>query len=221
MAYNLGTVRGRIQQKLDDTNFETAKLNQFINDGQRDILNSRRFVFMEREADVTTTSGSQLLSGLPTNMQTPLSLRVYSPTGYALMLTYMEYEDLDTSIPNVNLVGRTVPQAWYVFNLAPLVYPIADNTYTLKLKYIKAPDELASDSDVPEVPEAFSELIVLAGYKRALEHNDDFDQAQVVQIQIENHMNKLDDRYKRQDGLPHIMRQPNRVNRPFRSIRGL
>lgn len=48
MAYNLGTIRARVEQKLDDTNFGAAKLNQFINDAQRDILNSRRFTFMWR-----------------------------------------------------------------------------------------------------------------------------------------------------------------------------
>lgn len=56
MTYNLGTVRSRVEQKLDDTNFGVAKENQFINDGQRDILNSRRFVFMEREATLTATN---------------------------------------------------------------------------------------------------------------------------------------------------------------------
>lgn len=213
MAYNRGTIRTRIQQKLDDTAFDTSTLNQFIDDGQRDILNSRRFVFMEREADVTTTASANTLTGVPTDLQVPLSLRVYTPIGYASALPYMEYEDVDLAFPNPTLSGNTPPSAWYIFNQIPYIYPSADNTYTLKLKYIKDPTELTTDASVPEVPEAFGELLVLAGYKRALEFNDDYDQAQIIQAQIDELMDKMDERYKRQAGNVHVMRQPNRTRR--------
>lgn len=213
MAYNLGTVRSRVEQKLDDESFGVAKLNQFINDGQRDILNSRRFTFMERSSDLTTSVGSALLTGTPTDLQVPLSLRIYEPQNYATLLTYMEYEDFDATIPNQNLVGNTVPQYWRIFNGVIEVYPNADQEFTLKLKYLKEPTELSSDSDVPEIPEAFGETLVLAAYKRALEHNDDYDQAQVIQSQIDIQMDTMDERYKRQFGLPHVMRQPWRRRR--------
>lgn len=213
MSYNLGTVRSRIQQKLDDTEFTTAKLNQFINDGQRDILNTRRFVFMEREAELTTTSGSSTVTGTPTDIQVPINLRIFSPTDYATQLQYVEYEDFDQFMPNQALAGETAPSLWRMFNLGIEVYPTANDTYTLKLKYIKSPAELAEDSDVPEIPEAFGELLVLAGYKRALEHNDDYDQAQIIQQQVDIQMDALDERYKRQFGEPHIMRTPNRTRR--------
>jgi hypothetical protein len=213
MTYNLGTVRARIEQKLDDTNFGVAKLNQFINDAQEDILNSRRFVFMEREADVTTNEGSQTLLNVPTDMQTPLSLRIHTPIGYATVLPYMEYEDFDRAIPNQDYIGNTIPNMWRVFNKDILIYPNPDTAYYLKLKYIKEVTELILDADVPEIPQSFGEALVLAGYKRALEHNDDFDQAQVIQQQIDEFITKMDERYKRQSGTPHIMRLPNRTVR--------
>jgi hypothetical protein len=217
MTYTRATIRTRIQQKLDDTSFDTATLNQFIDDGQRDILNSRRFVFMERESDVTTTAGVNTLTGLPTDMQVPLSLRVYTPVGNATLLDYIEYEDLDRSVPNITNNGQTPPSAWYVFNLIPYIYPLADATYTLKLKYIKSATTLDGDADVPEIPESFGEALVLAGYKRALEFNDDYDQAQVIQLKIDELVELMDERYnKRQAGLPHFIRQPLRTKQPRR-----
>ena len=213
MTYNLGTVRTRLNQRLDDTSFDSATANQFINDGQRYILNARRFVFMEREIDITTTSGVNTLTSLPTDMQVPLSLRVHTPVGNAVMLHYIEYEDLDTAVPNITNTGSTAPSNWYVFNLIPYVYPVADNTYTLKLKYIKEADELTSDASVPEVPEAFGEALVLASYKRALEFNDENDKAQLIQLNLDEQLEKMDERYKRQAGTPHIMSQPNRTRR--------
>lgn len=208
MAYTLATVRGRVEQKLDDTSFGTAKLNQFINDGQRDILNSRRYVFMERQATVTTTQGQDTLNSSPTDIQVPISLRITAPLNYSMPLTYVEYEDFDDYISNQALVGETVPQYWRIFNQTIEIYPTPNDTYTLKLKYVKAPAELTEDSDVPEIPESFSEILVLAAYKRALEHNDDYDQAQLIQQQIDIQAETMDERYKRQYGLPHIMRQP-------------
>ena len=212
-TYQLSTVRTRVQDKLDDASFSASKLDQFINDGQRDILNSRRFVFMEREQTVTTTNASQALTSLPTDMQTPLSLRVYTPVGNSILLKYMEYEDLDATIPNQTSVGTGSPYYWYTFNLIPYIYPVADATYTLKLKYIKSPSELTADASVPEIPESFSEILVLAGYKRALEFNDENDKAQLIQLQIDEQITKMDERYKRQSGEPHIMKIPNRRNR--------
>ena len=213
MAYNLGTLRTRVQQKLDDTSFGVSKLNQFINDAQRDILNSRRFTFMEREAVLTTSAGTDTLVGTPTDMQIPISMRITSPVSYASQLAYIEYEDFDTAMPNQDVNGNSVPSAWRVFNNTLLVYPNADATYQITLKYVKSPTELVLDSDVPEIPESFGELLVLAAYKRALEHNDDYDQAQVIQQQVDIQTDNMDSRFKRQFGLPHILRTPNRTRR--------
>lgn len=218
MSYTLGTVRGRVEQKLDDTNFGTAKLNQFINDGLRDVLNSRRFRFMEREATVQTVIGSGSITGTPQDMQVPVSLRIYNPQNQSIELTYVEYEDFDQAIANQNVVGNTVPSYWRIFNGQIEVYPNADAIYDLKLRYLKGPGELVNDTDVPEIPEAFGELVVLAAYKRALEHNDDFDQAQVIQQQIDIQTDNMDERLKRQTGLPHVLRQPNRMRRIGRSF---
>lgn len=213
MAYNLGTVRGRVEQKLDDTSFGVIKLNQFINDGQREILNTYRFPFMEREASVNAIPGTDLLQNLPTDIQSFLSLRIYTPIGYATELAYIEYEDFDRAFPNPNLTGDTAPAAWRVFNRTIQIYPEPNNTYNLKLKYIKEPTELTLDADVPEIPESFSELLVLAAYRRALEHNDDYDQAQVIQQQVDILGEKMVERYARNQSSPHIMRLPNRATR--------
>lgn len=213
MSYDRSTIRTRVQQKLDDTSFDATKLNQFINDAQREILNARRFTFMEREADVTTTSGSTALTGVPTTMQIPLSMKVYTPVGNATFLDYVEYEDIDQRMPNVSIAGNTPPSAWTIFNLTPILVYQADGTYTLKLKYIKTPDELTTDASVPEIPEAFGELLVLGAYKRALLFNDENAKAQLVQQDIDKLTEDLDARSRRQMGTPHIMKQVNRVTR--------
>lgn len=221
MSYNLQSVRSRVEQKLDDTSFGAAKLNQFINDGQRDILNSRRFRFMEREATVQTVVGNSAVTGTPLDMQVPITIRIYSPANQAIELTYVEYEDFDRVMANQNNVSNTVPAYWRAFNNQIEVYPNADAIYDLRLKYIKAATTLVNDTDVPEIPEAFSEVLVLAAYKRALEHNDDYDQAQLIQQQVDIQTDNMDERFRRQIGLPHVMRLPNRNRRVGRTIGGI
>lgn len=213
MTYNRADIKTRVQAKLDDTSFDSTKLNQFINDAQREILNARRFTFMEREANITTTSGSTALTGVPTTMQIPLSIKVYTPVGNATFLDYVEYEDIDQRMPNVSIAGNTPPSAWTIFNLTPILVYQADGTYTLKLKYIKTPDELTTDASVPEIPEAFGELLVLGAYKRALLFNDENAKAQLVQQDIDKLTEDLDARSRRQMGTPHIMKNVNRVTR--------
>jgi hypothetical protein len=168
---------------------------------------------MEREATVTTSVGSDTLTNFPTDMQSPISLRVYSPEGNSISLPYMEYEEFDRAIPNETSSGYSSPSLWRVFNKGIIIYPIADAIYTLKLKYIVKTFELSGDTAVPEIPEEFGELLVLSAYKRALEFNDENDKAQLIQLQIDEQINKMDERYKRQSGMPHIMLQPNRRNR--------
>ena len=50
-----------------------------------------------------------------------------------------------------------------------------DKDYTMTMFYIKKPKTLVDNTDVPELPEEFEELLVLGAYKRILDRNEDFD----------------------------------------------
>ena len=57
-----------------------------------------------------------------------------------------------------------------------------DQEYTLRLQYIADPATISADDDTLDVPDAFRELVVLGMYRRALLHDDHFDQAQAILI---------------------------------------
>lgn len=213
MAYNLGTLRTRIQGKLDNTAFDASLLNQFINDGLRDVVIQAKPQLYRAEATYTTTIGANSLTTSATDVLVPINMRLFTPVNYAMVLPYVEYEDMDIVYPNLSLVGTGPPIAWSVFGGTPILVNNADALYTLKSKYLTAPAELVSDSDVPLLPVTFSEILVLAGYRRALEHDDDFDQAQVVQQQINVKTQDMTTFLKPQVGTPHVMRAPQRRRR--------
>lgn len=213
MAYQLSTIRSRIQDKLDNSSFSTSILTQFVNDGLRDVVIQAKPPQYRQETSYTTSVGSNVLTTSATDVLVPLNMRIFTPINYAMLLPFMEYQDVDLYYPNVGLLGTGPPIAWTTFDLAPSVVNNADQVYTLKSKYLQAPVELVNDTDVPLLPVTFSEILVLAGYKRALEHDDDFDQAQVVQLQIDSKIMDMTSILKPQLGTPHVMRNANKRRR--------
>lgn len=209
MAYQLSTLRSRIQDKLDNSTFSTSKLTQFVNDGLREIVQQAKPTQYQGETTYTTVALAQTLTTAATDVLVPINMRIFTPINYAMLLPFMEYRDVDLYYPNVGLLGTGPPIAWSTYGDVPFVVNNADQVYTLKCKYLKLPAELVNDTDVPLLPVTFSEIIVLAGYKRALEHDDNFNEAQVVQQEIDSKIMDMEQILKPQIGTPHIMRQGN------------
>lgn len=215
ITYNLGTLKTRVQNKLDNTSFDASILTQFINDGLRDIIIQSKPQFSMLEATYTTSIGASTLTTSATDILVPIDLRLYTPINYAQKLPFIDYQDVDLLYPNTGLLGTGPPIAWSSFTNVPFVVNNSDAVYTLRGRYLQVPPELSSDTDVPILPNTFSEILVLAAYKRALEHDDDFDQAQVIQQQIDSKILDMNSILKPQLGLPHVMRAPRRRNRLY------
>lgn len=208
MAYTVTSLTNKVQQKLDNTSFDTSKLLNFLNDTNRFILNSKRWPFMETTANFTAVIGTQSVGTLPTDLQVPISLRILTPTNYATELPYLPYEEYDRMYPNPTLIANGVPILYTIFDGNILLGPGApDQAHTLQLRYLQKPTELVNPTDVPDVPSEFEELMVLGAYKRALEHEDSFDQAQVVGQEFDELLNLMNVRLtRRQLGQPTRMR---------------
>lgn len=210
MAYQLSTIRSRIQDKLDNSSFSTSILTQFVNDGLRDVVIQAQPKQYQGETTYTTTALANTLTTSATDVLVPINMRIFTPINYAMLLPFMDYKDVDLYYPNVGLLGTGPPIAWSSYSDVPFVVNNSDQIYTLKSKYLRVPTELVNDSDVPALPVTFSEILVLAGYKRALEHDDDFDQAQVIQQQIDTKLIDMELILKPQLGVPHIMKTGKR-----------
>ena len=69
----------------------------------------------------------------------------------------------------------------------------------MTLFYIRKPKTLTQNSDVPEIPEEFSELLILGAFKRILERNEDFDLANEVEVDYQRILLQLVNRYGARD----------------------
>lgn len=227
MSYLVSDLITRIQQKLDDTSFDTTTLINFLNDTEREVFNRYRINTQEQQIDtITTTAGSRNLTGLPGNAGggTPstgtlvgqyISLRVILPVNYSRVIPYVAYEDADKFYPNYNLLGQGPPIAWFIFDGVPTLLNNADKTYTLSAKYTLLPTKLTAATDTPNLPEEFSEIEVLGAFARALEFNDQYDEATAIRNQYHQLCSDYVDATRRTDGTPHTMRRPRNNNAPF------
>lgn len=216
MSYTVGDLITRVQEKLDDTSFDSATLINFANDTDREVFNRYRINTEEQQLDtITTTEGSRDLTGVPAvgAYGQFISLRIILPINYSRVIPYVDYEDADVYYPNYNLLGEGPPLAWFIFDGVPTLLNRADKTYTLSAKYTLLPTKLTATSDTPNIPEEYSEIYVLGMLARAYEFNDEFDKAAVARQQFDRLCIDYVDSTRRTAGTPHIMRRPLNLRR--------
>lgn len=207
LAYDLGSIISDVQTKIKDSTYPTGNITVFVNNAQREIFNRNFFPFMETESTYTLSQGNDSLSGGTdtSDVQAPITARI-TDTDEEVVLQFRDHTWIHERFPNPANEPENKPEYWYGFGKDYKVHPIPDQSYTLKLKYFKAPTELSNNSDVPEVPEAFGELLVLGGAHRALETRDYYDEASLLRNQFYELLEDMVIRYSiRQYGRAHRM----------------
>ena len=197
MDYNLASLRNRVVlDKLDDEEFDPGIVDRFINDTQRDIFNQYELSFQEKIFAGTVTQGTTMLL-LPSDAATVQSFVVTSPDGkqHNMIDQYLPFREFNTHYPTPSLNEQAAIGNWTLYANNIIFSAPTDNTYTLTTYYIRKPVVLVGDGDIPEIPEEFSELLVLGAYIRILERNEDFDQADYVRGQYNTLLDLLVNRY--------------------------
>lgn len=196
MDYTLQAIVKRVQvDKLDDDEFDTGVISDFVNDTQRDIFNQFELSFQEK-----IFAGSLPSQATMFQMPDDLSLlqRAILTNGTNIQDITDRYMPWRTFLkaypdPSQNTAGDVSNWTSYAGNII-LNCPQNDEQ-TLTLYYIKKPKLLTTPTDVPELPSEFAELLVLGAYIRCLEFNEDFDQASYVRVQYNNLLDLLVTRY--------------------------
>lgn len=203
MAYTLGAITTRVQQRVRDTGFSSSEIQSYINDTQRDIFNEYRLPFMEDSQTYTATVGVTDItngSGLPTNYVQALDLL----NANGKLIPNVDVRELDQ---NIEEGTSDSPICWYLYENTINVYPAPTTAYGLTLRYYKKPTELTADANVPEVPSEFEEILVVGAAYRVMQVKDNYDQAGILQNKYDELLDKLVQRYSQaQVGKPTVMR---------------
>lgn len=176
MAYDLSTVRQNVRNRLDDEDFEDEYLDRAINYAQWDITNHHHLTFMEASENLSVNT-SDLNVTLPTDFHETLYLLITSPVDVRANITdhFMAYENFLNSyiVPSENTASA--PFNWSVYAGVLKLSAPADQAYTLKLDYLRSSPKLELETDVPDIPEEFQELLELGAYMRIAKREDDYD----------------------------------------------
>jgi hypothetical protein len=196
MDYTLQAIVSRVQtDKLDDDEFDTGVITRFVNDTQRDIFNQFELSFQEKIFAGTLPASSTMFN-VPDDLA--LLQRAILTNGTDIQditKKYMPWRDFLDSYPDPasNTAGQVVNWTSYAGNII-LNCPQVDQQ-TLTMYYIRKPITLTVGTQVPEIPEEFSELLVVGTYTRCLKFNEDFDQAAYVETEYNKMLDLLVTRY--------------------------
>lgn len=218
MAYTLGGIRTKILNKLDDSGLSSTKVDDWINDAQNECVEGFRLPFMETRSAFTLTVGDpDITSGVGVaTLDEPIAVRI-TTGGSEQVLKYIQYDELIRRFPDFPNTDNGTPEYWYEFAGEINTFPASDTAYSVALDFYKKPTELTGDSDVPELPAQYEELLVIGGYIRALEHDDDYDEAAVQRLIWDNkHINMVRKVTQKSDGPSVIGINRRRVSRYVR-----
>lgn len=212
MAYQLSDLVTRVQSRLRDTGFSSTIIKTYINDTQRDVFNEYRLPFMETTQDYTLAAGETDItngSGLPSDFVQAIDLTLTS-SGLESVIRFKDFREIDETYPDpedTTVNPSNVPMYAYKYGEEIHVYPAPNDAYTVRLRYVKKPTALSSDSDVPEIPSEFEELLVAGATYRCMQDKDNYDKAAVHENKYMELLQKLVARYSQtQTGSPTIMR---------------
>lgn len=193
MDYTLQAIVSRVQtDKLDDDEFDTGIISNFVNDTQRDIFNQFELPFQEKIFAGTVPETSSMVN-TPTDLALLQSVSMTDVPGFAAMR--MNWKDFFEKYPDNTSADPGKPCAWTLYAGNIIFDKPTDADYTLTMFYIRKPITLTTGTQVPEIPYEFEELLVLGAYIRCLKFNEDNDQAAYHEGEYNKMLDLLVSRY--------------------------
>lgn len=186
MSYTLESIRNKVKDRIQDADFDNNLINDFINDEQRELFAYYDLPFNRAITSLLITTGTHEVA-LPAGLQKVKTLNIIAPENYDSELSeyYLPYNRFSEYFRPPAFVSNSQLR-WWTINDGKLIFSYnADQNYTLEMTYLKAPTELVNNEDVPALPEAYGEILVLGAMIRAHELNEDNDIA-AYQMQKKN-----------------------------------
>lgn len=170
MAYQVSDCVSAVQDDIDPS-FSSTRIIRYLDRGQKIIFNRQTFKFCEKLYTGSLSVGSPTFTQQSDHVST-IGGVVYdaSNPGQKFVLTadtYLPHRDFFDQTPDPTLNTSGLPGCWTEFGSQIFFDRPVDKAYTFKQRYIRRPNRLSATSDVPDLPEDFSELLELYAKYRA------------------------------------------------------
>lgn len=137
-------------ERLPNANEEFVKA--MVNHGYHRVERAALWKFSEAEATISSVASTRAASGVPTNMAVPLMVRDVETD------SDLEYHDERQKFLPLQDTG--IPYAYSMWQDELRLYPLPTGVRNYTLRYYKTWVDLVDDSDEPEIPETWHDLLV-------------------------------------------------------------
>lgn len=177
MAYTVTDLKTKLRTQIGDQSLDSTVMLDALNYTEQSIFNTLELTLNSTYQSNSVLAGLNTLNtALPTDLQRITALYVTAPTGYATDLTecFISPKEFRKMYP---VVDTTNPLKYWTFWTGVEFATLADQDHTIRIDYIKSMPLLSADADIPSIPQAFEELLILGAKMRIYEQKEDFDYA--------------------------------------------
>jgi len=187
MAYNLLDLRSRVRVKIKDQSYPSGTIDGFINDAIVEIATLFPFSSLQKVVDGSLVVNEYTSSQQADHEKTSRLVLIdpINASSYVDLTSDRLNSDAFFNLyPVPDASDSSQPSKWTEYGNQLYFNCPVDKAYTLRQFYQKVPDELANDTDVPEIPITFREAIVLGAAYRCEEERQNYDIAGVLQVRF-------------------------------------
>lgn len=157
-------------------------VRRWLNQAQRRAVIESEIRTQEASDEISTEAGT-LSYQMPSDFAREID---FVETESKRPLTPADLREFDT-FPSST--GR--PSAYTVIGSQLALYPTPDAVYPLVFRYWKLPQDMVSDTDTPEIPVQYQELLTAFALKKAFQKENDWQEATSWEAQWEKGILKM------------------------------
>lgn len=195
MSYIFGDLKTKLATQIGDPSLDSTVMADALNYTEQQIFNDFEVVLNSTyQSNTVAASANTLGTALPSNLQKITSLYITAPTGREADITdkFLTPKDFRKKFPSVTTAN---PLDYWTFFTEIEFSHLADVAYTLRIEYIKSITLMSGSSDIPTIPQAFEELLMLGAKIRVYEQKEDFDYAGQFQTRYADLLESFISRY--------------------------
>lgn len=190
---HVGTdVADRVRSQFGDVSgaqLADASILRWINDGQREIVNSNPILRATKITDIIAGQQDYSFPG-----DKVLAIEAIYVSGYPVknVSPQVAREYIIAIDPTSQLTNKR-PEVWYERAGIITFYPMPSETVTngLKMEYVKVPTNITSYSDTLGIPDRYFNELVNYVISQALEMDENYDAAAYKQKQFRDGLDRL------------------------------
>jgi hypothetical protein len=180
---NYLALQNAVMQDRFDTSAYRERVKGWLNDALGRIVRRSDIPRLRTLTDLTCTAGSDVVD-LPENFARGVKL-FYPDRGFGDVeeVTDVEIDEL------FEMVGR--PQFYAITGGQLYLWPKPDADYALKFRYQRLAAPMVDDTDVPEIPDDYHDLLVTYATSRGYRSEDDAAQGEKWMTDFEADLTRL------------------------------